>query len=580
MPYATPHRTVLCVAIVLACLACANPAHAQAMDIEQVCAGLRSPVASNRITAFQQLAKMEAQREAIEPMMAALADPSPAVRCEALKTWGLVGAAVDRLVRYTRPERHTLPQGGDTVEMSAWQGWQKQLLASIEVNLASPSAALQSAALHSLGHLYEPVEYVCPPRPQGCIMPTPGIGLDDKVAAILVRFAERHPSAFVAMARETDPQVVYCSTSTLVAIKHPGVSTMLTLFLRDPDPMWRMIACNGLSKSGNVNSLLVPLLGDPDDRVRLTVLHNLRQHEKVLATLVHSFSTSPTPLKRSILLLMKYTRWQEDSVIAAVLGDAYDDVDGDIIADALDVRHEILMVWDRFDKKLTRLDIRRLLHHSYPRVRAEAARLLYYYRSTENFGLLLPMLRDPDTAVREVAIGMLEDEIDPRLPSELIAAYRLGAEKRSYDLPDSLVKNWRYSEPLVRRLVNDPDSRMRALAVKTLGRKKITSYIPWLAGAARDTSTEVREAAAWAALEWTEALPGIAVLLEDKDPKVRRSAMEIFTRTDAVLARESLLALMQNPDKALASDATQYLEELEGREEARISREQRDATGQ
>ncbi len=560
------HRVCIICAIVLGGSICAEMRSA-AQEIDQVCASLRSPIPTERAAALLRLAKLPAERVAIEPMMQAISDPSITVRRQALDTWGRVGGAYDDLVYAIHRHRHSRSDAENAAEEGAWQDWQKRLLASIEPCLTNGSPDVQKAALHCLSRLYRAVDTVCPLRPRGCILPPPGISLEEKVTVLLQRFAEAHPRPLIAMTRESDPQSAFCGASILAATKQEGITAILAGFLTHSDPVWRMIGCNCLSRKENALRLLMPLLADEDARVRWCAILSIGEPDKMAAHLACSFPASSVPLKRSILLMMKYvreTKWKANPLYASILQGALADADGDVVADALATRLERLMVWEEPHKQPAPPYLLRLLSHPYGRVRAEAARLLCRVTpKSDVLDRLLGMLRDPETVVREELIWLLEEQTDARLPREMIAAYRLGAEQRTYAVACSLAKSWDVSERLVRSLLHDSDSRMRALAINVLGQKKLVEYVPWMSETAQDTSGDVRRAVAKASRGWPEALPAALLLLEDRDPEVRKQAMESFSETDKALAHARLLELTRNPDRAISREASKWLEWLE-----------------
>jgi HEAT repeat protein len=164
------------------------------------------------------------------------------------------------------------------------------------------------------------------------------------------------------------------------------------------------------------------------------------------------------------------------------------------------------------------LGLKEALQDEYPRVRAEAARLLGDIPDwTPTYSLLQMLLNDDAPTCRASAAEALGKLYAPRLPHE-----------RPLGHDDSWAQYFQKEVPaqLIRALLEDESWRVRAAAARALGYLQDKENAKHLARALRDEAHEVR-AASVEALGSLRVYPYIGEakrLLHDPNPAVREAA--------------------------------------------------------
>jgi hypothetical protein len=304
---------------------------AQAQKRDSVLERLRSDNAEERVAALRLLAKMPAHLPALEPLTEALSDPSPDVRQQALKTWGLAGESYNKVVSREHRARPLFTEEQKKAKRQAYSDWQKEVVEAIGAcaNDNVPKVRLETA--YTLARLGDSIRYIFPPYLSRC--PSGGYSpLDYLADEHLRRMAKQRPAILHTLVQEKEAQVVYRAATSLAAADDQKIFPILQAFMRHPDPVWRMIGCVATSYQGTDEDIL-PLLADRDDRVRQCAVHNLFKKHEVLEKLAASFPQMNALQKRSFLLLHEWT--PPETPYSDFIRAACYDRDADLLAVAL-----------------------------------------------------------------------------------------------------------------------------------------------------------------------------------------------------------------------------------------------------
>jgi HEAT repeat protein len=546
--------------ILFVLLACLLVLSAQAQNLDSVLARLRSDAVAERVTALRQLAKMSADLRTVEPLMNTLTDTSPTVRREALKTWGVVGAAYDNAIYKAHRRRGRFTQEQNHANWKIWRDWQKRLIASLESCIEDRAESIKRQAVLTLTRYVDPIELPAfPPEEElssrdEFITPS----LVAQAGDCLGRIAERRPALLLTLAQESDVQVVHAVTDALASEKSAEVRPILKRFLRHPDPLWRLVGYRGMSSFEEGDASQLPLLSDPDYRIRAEVtthINNDREDkDKILKRLVASYDQSSVPLKWSILQLIDEADTHEYD---SLLEKACQEREPEVLAQALRVAA-------MKNVSLSEAYVRDLLHHADPRVRRHAADIMPNGDPYRANTFLIPLLQDRDESVRDWLIKLLRHDKDPRLLPAFVSAFRLSKKEEDPRVTSYLVEAGESSYPLILQLLSDRDWRMRRMAVEALGRISHPEVMLRLSEAARDVHPKVRSEAA-SALEpkrdenSAEAVRILMTLLEDSDKSVCLRAIHSLYGTGNKQAHAILTRLSQSNDADIADEALDAL---------------------
>jgi HEAT repeat protein len=531
----------------------------QAQNLDSVLARLRSDTAQERVAALRQLAKMPADLRAVEPLMNTLNDTSPDVRGEALKTWGLKAKDYDEAVEKAHRGQKSLTKAQNDAEYQVWKDWQKRWLDAVEgcVNDSSETVGKEAIrALAKLGYLSLTKIGYCAGTSISMLP------LEFQAHSRALGVIERQPKWLLCLEEEKDIEIAQVLVMGLNYVDYPPAYPLLKRLLRRADSAWRVIGCRGLATKKDWGKDLLPLLSDTDNQVRESAVFGVvRARLNPLARLAPSFHTSSVLLRRSIVQLIQ---WEDTTDYDFLLSEACRDRDGDVIADTLVVMERRRGTMPKEYKGEIADDyVRSLLRHPHPRVRVEAASLLWPLEGAKPLALFIPLLYDSSKEVQERVMLLLVREQDARLPAAYIHALRRTQTKETWLVSTILAHNWEYTEPLVRNLLQDRERLCRLAVVCALREREHPERMNWLAKAARDSDAEVRSNAAGVLGEKTDARTTqiLVDLLADRDREVRRSAICGLRGTQDEKARSILLRLTRSEDKEIAEVAKWALEE-------------------
>lgn len=110
--------------------------------------GLNSPTAQTRLLALRRLAKLPADKAALEPLLSALTDSDSTVRLEAVKAWGSVGNDYDRLENrlLRRQSQYKTFNDGWNYRFEQHRAWMERLFASLKANALDGDSRIRRAS--------------------------------------------------------------------------------------------------------------------------------------------------------------------------------------------------------------------------------------------------------------------------------------------------------------------------------------------------------------------------------------------------------------------------------------------------
>jgi HEAT repeat protein len=529
----------------------------QAQSLDSVLARLRSPTPAERVAALRELGKLPPASQAVEPLMSVLCDASADVRLEALKVWGLKARDYDEIVQKVHRYRRSLTKAQNDAEYEMWRNWQKQWLSAVVACADDSSEAVSKEAVRTLAKL----GYASFSQPGYCIgTRVDALPIENQALSSILHVLEQQPKWLLLLKEEKDTQIAHVLIMALNTVDYPPVYPLLKQILQRSDSEWRLLGCVGLASKTEWSQNLLPLLSDSDNRVRESAVFGVvRRKDELLARLIPLFPQSSVPLRRSIVQLI---RWEESGDHDALLTEACKDRDGDVVADALVVMKWRKSVSPKEHKSKIESDYARsLLLHPNPRVRAEAAELVWEQGGIKALDLFIPLLYDSSKEVQEIAMELLWEEKDSRLPAAYIHALRSTQSKETGWVSHILANNWKDSQRLVRSLLKDRNSLFRITALCALRNVEHPERLVWLSRAAHDPDAEVRVNVAFLLREKQGARETqlLLELLEDRERDVRRGAIMALIGTRDEKARSLLLRLAQSEDEDISDAAHRAL---------------------
>jgi HEAT repeat protein len=529
-------RTILFVIFV-----CLVGVSTQAQDLDRVLARLQSSSPQERVGALRQLAEMEADLRASKPMLNALCDSSSNVRREALTTWGRVAEAYADAFRQAQLPRKRATQEQYEVAEEAEQNWHKNFIAAVETCAADRSNSIRQTAVRTLVQLCTSVEALFPPYEGWCATGIE-LSLSYKAKECLDKIAKKQPSLLFSLVNEQDKQIAYGVTSTLAQVKYPNVYPILRRFLLHSEPVWRMIGCAGLSHKDNPDPDILPLLSDPDVRVRECAVHNLKDWEKIRARLAGAFPQPDAALRWSTIRLLTFSGAKQYYTLIKA---ACSDPDREVMSLALGAAVERRLA-------LSPGYLAELLTHPFPPVRREAAKLLWQQEEKKTIPRLLPLLEDPEETVRQALIECMRLVDDPRLPAPILKAYRLSKRERNSSVVCALYSSWRYSRPLILQAMKDKEARIRALSAQVLGAVDFN-----------DRMERLDDPPPPSKINSAELQAGLEELSRDSSPKVRvvvaDAVSQYYSERAPTWAARITIRLLEDTDKNVCLEVMRLL---------------------
>jgi HEAT repeat protein len=385
----------------------------------------------------------------------------------------------------------------------------------------------------------------------------------------------------LALARDKSQ---FVREKAIAALSGMDAADSLPIFLdavRDEDAMVRTSAARGLGsiRDPRVVPALAGALADPDKGVRTEAVMSLRV--LYVGKLKVSAGNERTLPPNDALPL--YAPAVRDALVTA-LQDGTEVVRQHAV-DALmdpgspqvtDVAYRLLSDPDR-DVQIRALDylarfpdlpdlapLRQLLSDEDYHVRCRAATILATRGDRQSFNALLSLLDDPRCvgAVAPALKGFGEDAIEPlarvmrsqggELPVRVACSLmEIGSPRAQKVLADAL---------------NDDNPAVRAAASYAFSRAPRVSKTPEvLAAIMRERIDDWRDRTATELVQLgAPAVPGVAALLRDEDPRVRCAAIDVLRQIGDAAASRALAGALRDPDPLVREAVVKALADVGG----------------
>ena len=282
---------------------------------------------------------------------------------------------------------------------------------------------------------------------------------------------------------DVDPAVRHKAADQLAAMGDAGLQPLFLELFSDPDPLVRELSLKGLRNVGGRDATLalVKLLHDPEPNVRAAVLKQLTE------------DAPPEMLDK----ITEYVRWEKDP---------------DLLVHAIRYFRAVRSAG-------AVASLLPLLKHKSWQVRAETAEALgkilaeNRYSSRDNdttaiYDALLGLLKDPDAFVVSRTLEGLHNVNAKRAVLPLVQAAGKHPDLAA-SIVDLLARGSRMraaAVPRLRQFFASKDPAVRAAAIRGLTKTESDAIETELAAAVHDPASEVRTAAAQAALAMLEKL--------------------------------------------------------------------------
>lgn len=413
---------------------------------------LASADAADRVAAVREMRTVSADHRFAEPLVLALEDPSAEVRREAANTLALKGNQLDYALCRSVQSGDDYSNIYDGPGSERWLGWQQSAADELGKAATDTDEKVRLAAVRALAELDESGSNVFVPCGR-CASEDKWL-LWIKVGAKLWQVAQRDPSLVIRLLDDRDPQVVVSAFSCVERTAKERVIPFARRFLRDRRPECRALAVSSLPSLLGDNSVIFPLLGDGDGRVRNLAVRMIESPDRILSELVPRYYSLRAPLRRSVMQLLGRQVERYPQVVEWGLNDP--DAGARYIALQLCVEAQLPLDTDYLVRQLSHpsASVRELT------VSAVAAKL-----GSEAEPLLLRMLYDSDGAVREAAVDRLGNQPTPDRLRAIVASFRHFKENDDVASEYALGRAGEIAQPLLDQMLTDRDWRIRALAV-------------------------------------------------------------------------------------------------------------------
>lgn len=554
--------------ILLLTALCLLQQSAFAQNPDKLLTQLQSKSAAQRIAAVRQWAKQDVHLRAAPLLLAVLRDPAADVRREALTLWSQVAEGYAEAAYPAQTLNQNSTQEQYVAALKAQQEWQKDFLAAVKTCASDKEQAVRKEAVRTLARLSSSVEMLFPPYPFGICGTGIDMALSYQAEKCLDAIAQEQPDLLFSVVHEPEAQIAYATANALAAAKAERGLLLFTEFLKSPAPVWRLIGCDGIARQKNPNPMILPLLVDPDARIREYVLCHLEDRGKVRAELIAAYPQQNPALR---WCAVKSASLDETKKPLSMIVTACYDPDKEVRALALETAESV-------DVTLPKNYLESLLHHGYPPVQCAAVKLLWKQEKMQAFLLLLLLLERAEPIVCETVVEELNDVNDPRLPAPVFRAFQQGKFKGAESGMGALASSWHSARPLILQAAEDKQETMRILAVSVLGqaayegRAAEADLRDSLSKLARDTSPSIRERVteaiyhACAKQESVWAVQLMRMLLEDSHSQVQSEAIRWLRVPKTPELRQQLsrvlLRLSQSTNTKIAEAAQGKLDQF------------------
>jgi len=536
-------------------------------------------------------------RVTLEPVLAGLDHPSPAVRSAAAEALGLVGdrRGLSPLTARLRDEHPDVRQEA-AAALTRLEGAAQALLSALRDR---EPRARQSAAI-SLARMREERAV----RPLLGLLADPDAEVRRSAGAALAMLGPAAGPSLVGALGDADPRLRRAAAEVLGVMAHAPAIEPLARLLDDAQPEVRAAAQSAL------HQMSLRFLGDlrlpGEGRRRAAVEALARIGPPIVPVLLDSLREADPALRAGAAEALGRARVARAAPrLVALLGDADPGVRaaaagalealGPRAAEhllpllrggAAEARTQAAGILARLPDPETVEALVRLLGDADESVRGQAQAILTAMGGPA-LAFVAPYLQDREYAVRRAVAGVLGRIGDARAVRPLLAAHA-----------DPTLRSWALQALVelgavgaVADALHDPEAAVRLAAAETLGEMRSPAALTPLLLALQDTDAEVRAAAA-RALGWLQepaavphllralreahegmrraaadglaalgapAVPALIPLLEDRDPAMRRAIAAVLARLRDVRAVPALVAALQDRDEGVRAAAAAAL---------------------
>ena len=304
---------------------------------------------------------------------------------------------------------------------------------------------------------------------------------------------------------------------------------------------------------------MIEALANPDPNVRASLLRCIGWLEdpSALQALVQQAATQ-SPLVR-IQAALALAPWASDPVPQETLMAMIEDPD-------TDVRRAAIEVLGRAASKGIPAKVRPLLRFGVPEQKVAALGLISHLPKCGLGRIVKGLTADPSAEVRAAAFGTLAAWAPAKLQIDQIMGGLLDPEhivRRSAAMCLGQV-GLRNAEPLVTKLLQDPNPEIQLLALETLGRIGHPNSLPALSGAFRGGSKRHKIAALKAAGQIREkgTIEFLSMALKEPDPDTKCAALDSLGKLMDRKALPAIMLALDDTEWSVRSSAISALESI------------------
>jgi len=438
-------------------------------------------------------------REAVDPLINALADPAPPVRESAAWALGAIGdrRATEALVAMTREDKES------AVRYSAVMALK---------DIADPAAAeALMEDLHS-------------PDPSARVLTIDALlGLKD---------ARCVPSLIAVLQNDTYSTVRQRAAFALGYMEDLRAVPVLVEGLRDKDSIVQRIAAENLARFDDLRATeaLIAALQDAnmEPGIRRTTAHALAKKDdpRVIKVLLSALNDEDPNIRTSVAAALA---GRKDVRSIPALTEMLDDPSTDVQKAAASALSDIMVRTESVDPDALAALVAVARSEDRPDIRRHAVLTLRFLKKEPAaLEAIMVALKANEPAVREAALMALWGTKEPRAVDAVLAVLKKDDDPALQEKAALLLGQMgdlRAVSTLIGALGNE-DVNVRISSTRALAALKDPSTVPALINALGDEDAMVRDSSAWALGELKDprAVESLQAALKDEDPDVRSEA--------------------------------------------------------